>query len=96
MQFFSTVVTAIIATAAMILVIAEQEVNIKLHVSRDKLYVTPFGKQCYYNSCIDPTMYPCAKGVCVLQNYAFGRCDNMEGQQDYSKFKCPFPNPYSN
>ncbi|CAH0486263.1 unnamed protein product [Peronospora farinosa] len=102
MQLFSTITAAIVAIAAMVLVIAEQEVHIKLRVSHDKLYVTPNGHRCAYNNCVDPTVYPCAdKGVCMRQNYTYGVCSNkpedLKVKQNYDdpKLKCPFPNPYS-
>ncbi|RLN71300.1 hypothetical protein BBJ28_00007323 [Nothophytophthora sp. Chile5] len=99
MQLFSTV--AAIAAAAAVAVYAEQEFSIHLRVHHDKFYVTPIGHQCAYNSCVDPSVYPCAHGACVRLNYTYGICRNdtesMSTEQDYDDpaLLCPYPNPYN-
>ncbi|KAH7485214.1 uncharacterized protein KRP23_4268 [Phytophthora ramorum] len=101
MQLLSTFVATAVSAAAIALVLAEQEVHVKLHVSQDKFYVTPIGDQCAFNSCVDPSVYPCANGVCVRLNYTYGICSNdaedMSAEQDYDdpKLLCPYPNPYN-
>ncbi|KAL4134078.1 hypothetical protein PRIC2_004392 [Phytophthora ramorum] len=101
MQLLSTLVATAVSAAAIALVLAEQEVHVKLHVSQDKFYVTPIGDQCAFNSCVDPSVYPCANGVCVRLNYTYGICSNdaedMSAEQDYDdpKLLCPYPNPYN-
>ncbi|POM76337.1 Cysteine-rich protein [Phytophthora palmivora] len=98
MQILSTL--AAVATAAVALVLAEQEVHLKVRVGH-KFYVTPIGQQCAFNSCVDPSVYPCANGVCVRLNYTYGICSNdqkdMSAEQDYNdpKVLCPYPNPYN-
>ncbi|KAG7376747.1 hypothetical protein PHYPSEUDO_012788 [Phytophthora pseudosyringae] len=101
MQILSTLTAAAVAIAAMALVLAEQEVHLKVRV-HDKFYVTPIGKQCAFNSCVDPSVYPCASsGVCMRLNYTYGICSDdaadKAASQDYDdpKLLCPYPNPYN-
>ncbi|OWY92034.1 hypothetical protein PHMEG_00039123 [Phytophthora megakarya] len=95
MQILSTL--AAVAAAAVALVLAEQEVHLKVRVG--KFYVTPIGQQCAFNSCVDPSVYPCANGACVRLNYTYGICKTKDeaGEQDYNdpKVLCPYPNPYN-
>ena len=100
MQYLFPTLSAIAAAVA--LVIAEQQVTLKIHVGPGKFYVTPNGQQCAFNNCIDPQVYPCAdRGVCMRLNYTFGKCSNSEKdksvKQDYNspKLLCPYPNPYN-
>uniref|UniRef100_K3WFV5 Secreted protein n=1 Tax=Globisporangium ultimum (strain ATCC 200006 / CBS 805.95 / DAOM BR144) TaxID=431595 RepID=K3WFV5_GLOUD len=47
----------------------ETHIELRVHKSPSKLYITPLGKQCAYNASIDPSMYPCRDGgVCVRKN----------------------------
>ncbi|EEY59417.1 uncharacterized protein PITG_11450 [Phytophthora infestans T30-4] len=101
MQILSTITAAAVAITAIALVLAEQEVHLKVRVT-DKFYVTPIGKQCAFNNCVDPSMYPCANsGVCVRLNYTYGKCSDdakdKATEQDLNdpKLLCPFPNPYN-
>ncbi|KAI9910560.1 hypothetical protein PsorP6_011032 [Peronosclerospora sorghi] len=100
MQLFSTLSALTVAVVTMALVLAEQEAYLKLRIGH-KFTVNAVGKQCAYDNCVDPSMYPCAKSVCVRVNYTYGYCsDNpkdMSTPQDLNdpKLKCPRPNPYS-
>ncbi|CAI5722219.1 unnamed protein product [Hyaloperonospora brassicae] len=78
MQYLFPALSAIAAAVA--LVIAEQQVTLKIHVGPGKFYVTPIGQQCAFNNCIDPQVYPY---VSVKQDY------------NSPKLLCPYPNPYN-
>ncbi|KAG7383453.1 hypothetical protein PHYBOEH_009893 [Phytophthora boehmeriae] len=95
MQILSTL--GVVTAAIVALVVAEQQAHIQLRVAHDKLYVTPVGKQCAYNNCVDPSVYPCAKSTCVRLNYTYGVCKENAGEQNYKdpKMLCPYPNPYN-
>ncbi|EGZ18702.1 hypothetical protein PHYSODRAFT_354683 [Phytophthora sojae] len=100
MQLLPTLAVAA-ATAAAALVLAEQEVHLRMHLTEHKFYVTPIGQQCAFNNCVDPSVYPCANGVCVRLNYTYGICSDdskdMSADVDYDdpKLLCPYPNPYN-
>ncbi|TDH67924.1 hypothetical protein CCR75_004368 [Bremia lactucae] len=84
--------------AAIVVVLAEQEAHIKISV-HEKFFVSAVGKQCAFNSCVDPTVYPCAKSQCVRYNYTYGVCQ-VDLPEEKKKKKdvimvCPYPNPYS-
>lgn len=63
--------TAAVCNAA----VEETHIQLRVHKSPSKLYITPMGKQCAYNESIDPAMYPCRDGgVCVRLNETYGVC----------------------